>query len=386
MSRAFWLGSGVIFLDEVLYLAIVPLLPSFAARFDLSTVDVAMIVAVYPLFMLASSVPAGLLADRIGGRALLALGSGILVLASLAFAYAETEWQLWVARGVQGLTSGLTSTAGMAVIAQGAASARRATVIGLATAVQGLSTLAGPALGGYVAPAAGLEAAFLIPAAAALVLLVAFAWPGWDSGVVYRVPGWRETFERSARDPRVRAAVATLFVVGVAQGALYTLVPLSLAEVGYTPAGLGTIFMLGALLGLVLAPAAGRAADALGTVRVTAAAFAVVPLLMLALGFAPVAGLAAAATILVWPLLRTGGSLGFTLAAEQGPLGPGLATACGLAVAAWSLGAVAGPLAAGAVADVADSALSYAVLAGVVGLLTLRLGAGRFDQPARCAP
>jgi MFS family permease len=73
--------------------------------------------------MLAASLPGGLLADLVGGRRLLLAGSALLAVSSLGFAFAETEWHLWVARAAQGLTSGLTSRAGMAVIAD-AASAR----------------------------------------------------------------------------------------------------------------------------------------------------------------------------------------------------------------------------------------------------------------------
>ena len=36
MRRAFWLSSGVIFLDEVVYVALFPLLPMYASELGLS--------------------------------------------------------------------------------------------------------------------------------------------------------------------------------------------------------------------------------------------------------------------------------------------------------------------------------------------------------------
>ena len=40
MRRAFWLASAVIFLDEAVFIAILPLLPEYAERFGLSAAEV----------------------------------------------------------------------------------------------------------------------------------------------------------------------------------------------------------------------------------------------------------------------------------------------------------------------------------------------------------
>jgi DHA1 family solute carrier family 18 vesicular amine transporter 1/2 len=383
MSRRFWLSSGVIFLDETIYLAIVPLLPTFAALFDLTRLDVAILVAAYPLFMLGASLPGGLLADRLGPRRLLIVGSALLAVASLGFAYAESEWQLWAARAVQGLTSGLTSTAGMAVIADAAVPTLRATLIGLATSVQGMSTLAGPVLGGFLAPAIGIREAFLVPAGLAAVVLIGIALPGWDDMRPQERMTWRNAIGSSLSQRVVKGAVAAVLAVGLVQGAIQTLVPLALGEEGYSASALGTLFLVGSVLGLLLAPAAGRFADVFGVARVTTLAFLLVPPLVLALAVAPAAWVLAALLVLLVPLLRTGASLAFALGAEHAPLGRGLATGYGLVLSAWSLGAVAGPLIAGAIADAAGDAFGFAATAGLAALLVGGVAAAGRPQPAR---
>jgi MFS family permease len=294
--------------------------------------------------MLGASLPGGLLADRVGGRRLLVAGSALLAVSSLGFAFAATEWRLWVARAAQGLTSELTSTAGMAVIADADLPARRATLIGLATSVQGMSTLAGPALVGLLAPSGGIREAFLVPSGLAAVVLMGIALPGWNETLASERTSWRDALASWLSQRVVRGAVAA-----------------------------------------VLAPAAGRLADVFGVARVTTLAFLLVPPLVLALAVARTPWVSAALLVLLVPLLRTGAALAFALGAEHAALGRGLGTGNGHVLSAWSLGSVVGALAAGAIADVAGDALGFAATAGLAALLVTSLAASGRPQPAGCA-
>ena len=55
MRRLFFAVSATMFVDSLLYLAIVPLLPWYANRFDLSTFEAALLLASYPIAFLITT-------------------------------------------------------------------------------------------------------------------------------------------------------------------------------------------------------------------------------------------------------------------------------------------------------------------------------------------
>ncbi len=380
MRRVFLLSSATIFLDEVVYIALFPLLPEYAGKFDLSKTEVGLLLAAYPLLMLTSSLPAGLAVDRFGGRRLLAVGCALLILASLGFGFAANEWQLWAARALQGLASGLTSVAGMAVIAGGAVTGRRATLIGLAASVQGLSAFAGPALGGFLAPALGVETAFLLPAAFGALVLAAILYPGWPEEAAAASASLRSALVRPLRSPAARGGAACVLACGLAGSATQTLAPLRLGEDGFTASDLGAVFLVGAVLAVVGTPLAGRLADRRGVGRVSTLWALLPPLLLLAPALSETHWVVIVLLVALVPLNRVGGTLGYALGAEHAPLGAGLAAGYGLALSAWSLGAALGPIAAGTIADAAGDGTAFAATAALVATLVFPIARAR---PAR---
>jgi MFS family permease len=383
-SRAFWVPSAIIFLDEVVYLALIPLLPYYADRFELSKTEAGLMLAAYPLLVLAGSVPGGLLTDRRGARPVLLAGTILLIFASMGFAYADAAWMLWAARAAQGFSAGFTSVAGMAMIADSSHRSQRGSVIALAISLQGASTIVGPVVGGFVAAEFGVRIAMLMPAAfGAAVLLTAL--PG---GMGERVAATRHDLRKALIDPLrgrdVRAAAACMFAAGMWGGAVQTLTPLRLSEAGYSVRDLGALFLGAALLGLVLTPVAGRLADRRGTAPVMLAWSALVTGLLagLALPLKPV--LVAALLVALVPLVRVGGTLAYVRGAEYAPVGAGMGAGFGVTVTAWALGAVVGPLGAGAIADAAGDTPAFLAVAVANVLLTIPMRQGR--RRARTPP
>lgn len=372
MTRGFWLANAVILLDEVLYLAIIPLLPDYAERFDLSKAETGFLYAAYPILVLVSSVPAGLLSERVGARAMLLTGSGLLVAATASFAYAETAWQLWLTRALQGLTAGLVATAGMALIAGSAATARRATTIGTAFSIQGLSALAGYSLGGFAAPELGVAIAFLIPAGLGLVICVALILDRSIQPPVNPPPKLRVSLLGPIRSPPVRASIACFLAVGIIGSAVQTLGPLRLEAAGYSISDLGLIFIAGSLVSLAAPPIAGRVADRQGVVRTIGFWSVATPMLVIVLTVLPTPSWTTVVMLVaIVPLIRIGGTLAYARGADYAPLGGGLAAAYGILVGAWSLGAVIGPIAGGAIADSVgdpEAFLAAALAAGLLGV------------------
>src|SRR3954464_2450506 len=97
-------------MDAALYLAVVPLLPHYAEQFDLSRIEAGLIVACYPALVLITSVPAGGLTSRVGGRNLVIAAGLLFTAATLVFAFAPNAATLAGARALQGAASGIAWT------------------------------------------------------------------------------------------------------------------------------------------------------------------------------------------------------------------------------------------------------------------------------------
>src|SRR3954451_12607988 len=93
----------VVFVDTMFYAAITPLLPSLSDRFELSKTAAGVLAAAYPAGTFVGALPGGWLAARAGVRPTVLLGLGLLVVASIAFAFASSVVVLDVARFAQGM-------------------------------------------------------------------------------------------------------------------------------------------------------------------------------------------------------------------------------------------------------------------------------------------
>lgn len=123
----------------------------------------------------ASSVPGGLLADRLGRRVALLAGWAIYAAVYLGFAVADQAWQLWALLLLYGTYTGLTEGAAKALVADYTPAAHRGAGFGIFHAAVGLAALPASLLFGVFWAALGPRVAFSIGAglagvAAALLL------------------------------------------------------------------------------------------------------------------------------------------------------------------------------------------------------------------------
>ena len=103
LRRLLFLASSIVFLDTVFFAAIVPLLPTYAADFELTKTGAGVLAAAYPAGTFLGALPGGWLTARIGVRPTVVLGLTTLIASSLAFAFANSIVVLDLARFVQGL-------------------------------------------------------------------------------------------------------------------------------------------------------------------------------------------------------------------------------------------------------------------------------------------
>jgi MFS family permease len=373
VNRRFVLANATIMLDEVVYLALIPLLPTYVERFHLSKAEAGLIYAAYPILGLISAIPAGLLCDRIGPRRMLLASNMVFVIASVAFALADGELALWTARAMQGLASGASATAGMVMVARSASHGRRGRTIGLAAAFQGLSALGGPALGGLLVPAIGEAWAFALPAVAGVFVVTGLALLPADD-VEPHTFTWVSQVRSVVRNSDARAAAACFLAIGLVGGCVQTLAPLELGARGFSPEDIGLLFIVAALVGFPIVTAGGRFTDYAGVTVATRVWVAIVLVAVLGLATVDRRFLIAGLFGLFLTQVRVGGTIAYVRGAQAGAM-RAMASGFGVSVTAWAIGASVGPIAAGAIADASSDRVAY--LASAVALVALAAAALR---------
>ena len=146
--------------NALAYGTIIPLLYPFAERFGIGPVGMSLLFASFSLFQFIATPIMGRLSDQYGRRPLLIIslfGTGVSL---IMFGLAQTVWQLFLARIIDGITGGNISVA-QAVIADTTKGPERAKAFGMLGASFGFGFLLGPAIGGFLSSQYGLSAPFI---------------------------------------------------------------------------------------------------------------------------------------------------------------------------------------------------------------------------------
>jgi len=356
VRRLLLLVSVLVFVDTMLYAALTPLLPHLVH----SKSRAGILVAAYAAGALIGGLPGGVAAVRVGARRAVLVGLTAMGLASLGFAFAGGFWSLFASRLLQGLGSGFTWAGAFAWLLAAAPRDRRGELIGSAMGAAVFGALFGPVVGAAAA-LAGRAAVFAALASLAVVL----------GALTLRIESVPEE-EHPSVSAVVRALRHRLFAAGLALmalasllfGVLSTLAPLHLARAGWGAAAIGALWLGGAALETAESPLIGRLSDRRGRllpVRLGLAASVLVAA-GLALGLRPLAyGPLVVLGGLAFGALFTPAFILISDGAERSRLAQGMAF--GVMNAAWALGAVIGPAAAGAIAGVTGDAVPYVLAA-----------------------
>jgi MFS family permease len=366
VRRLIVLVSAAIFVDTVLFGAIIPLLPGYADDFGLTKLEAGLLLGAYGAGALLAGIPAGLVAHRIGSRALVITGLLALAASSIAFALAGDPLALGLSRLAQGMASAATWTGALAWVVGGTPRERRGEVLGTVFAFAVLGFIVGPMLGA-LAELVGIRSSFALLAVIVLVL-AGIAARSSPAPPDTPTPG---ATRRALRDASFVVGLWLALLPALLFGIIDVLVPLALDAEDWGAFAVAAVFVVSGLAEVAANPVIGRLSDRRG--RYVPIRWALGAWILVALGFALadapllIAGLVVAASIAAGGFYTPGMAL-VSDRAETAQLSRGLAF--GILNTAWALGAMTGPALGGALADALGDAAPY-LLGACVCALTL---------------
>jgi predicted MFS family arabinose efflux permease len=202
------------------------------------------------------------MAARVGVRPTVLAGLALMVLSSVAVAFASSILVLDIARFVQGVGGAASWAGAMGWLAGAAPPSKRGQMIGSAMGAAIAGALLGPVIG-VAADLAGFELVFCLIAAIGVGLMI------WT----LRTPAAKPLGDGSLRglvnalgDDRVRTGLLLVTIPGLLFGTLSVLGPLRLDELGATTVAIGAIWLLAAAFEAIVSPLAGRFSDRRGPI------------------------------------------------------------------------------------------------------------------------
>ena len=363
------------FLVALGYGIVAPALPVFASSFGVGVTAASAVVSALPVMRLVFAPVSGRLVARVGERTMYLAGLLVVAASTGACALATSYTQLLVFRGLGGIGSTMFTVSAFSLLFRLAPEGRRGQASGLFTGAFLLGGVTGPAFGGALV-AVDLRAPFVVYAVALVVAtIVVGALLARSRQVGVRRDGPEETpltLGAALRLPVYRASLVSALATGWAvQGVRIALVPLFVAvALGREPLWAGialTVFAVGD--GLVLLATsglsdrrgrrpvivAGLGLVALGTASLALATLPGVAGLVVLLGASAVAGAGAGL------LQPAQGAAVADLVGSRRSGGPALS---GFQMAA-DVGAIIGPIAAGALAENASFGVAFGLSAAI---------------------
>lgn len=382
LGREVLVLGGVAFFVMLGFGVVIPVLPVYVRSFGVGYLEVGAVVSVFALMRLIANPFVGMLVDRLGERAVLASGIGIVAVSSALVGLAADYPQLLLLRGVGGIGSAMFSVAAMTLLLRTTPPHRRGRAVGFYQGGFLVGGMAGPAIGGLLATIS-LTAPFFFYAGTlavagtlGLVMLRGSLVASADDE-----PRAAEPFRVVLRDRRYQAALLANFATGWASmGVRGALVPVLVVESLHREASwTGIAFAIAAVAQTLALVPAGRFVDTVGRRPAMLVAFPIAALALLAMAFV------GELWMLIAVLCVYGVAAAFLGTAPAAAVGDAAGGRGGRAVAVFQatadLGAIVGPLVAGALLD----AFSFPAAFGsaVVLMLLVPVLAARMPKETR---
>jgi predicted MFS family arabinose efflux permease len=384
VRRAVVTVYALLFLGQVVWSAIIPLLPAYKDDLGLTAVQTAALLTSASLAILVVSLPSGILADRLGPRWPVLAAAGVIVVTTAWQAVADGYVSLLAARTAFGLAYGLVWSTGPALVTTLVPPEQRARAMAVTMTMAGVGGVAGPALTAALAPAYGRGAPFAVCAAVAAVAAAVLLIVGGDAGrAPARTAGAsaRTVVDASMRDESVRASAILMAVGGAVGGVVNLLVPLTLRGEGMSTAEIGTVFTVASLVFVGTSAFVAREAPRAARLGIAASLIALVGVALLVLAAGGVLPTISATVVVRGVLVAALYTLTFPIGlagAESVGMGPG--SVAGLGNVSYAVAAVISPILAGAGAQSIGAGATFVAFA-VTSLAAAGVVAGSRLQP-----
>jgi MFS family permease len=380
VRRLVLLVSAIVLVETVFFSALAPLLPHYEDEVGLSKQAAGILTAIYAAGAIAGAIPGGALATRLGVKAAVVLGLVVMIVASVAFGFADSVWTLNAARFGQGVGSALAWTGALAWLVAAAPRERRGELIGVAMGSAVAGALFGPVLG-WTAAEVGTGPAFTAVAVVDAALLV---WAWTTPAPRPQTPQRLREVRGALRERTILTGFWFVTLAAVLLGVISVLGPLRLDELGWGALAISIAFFVSAGVEAVLAPLQGRWSDRRGPAAPIRVGLVGSIAFSLALIFVdarwPFIGLLVLAGI-AYGFFWVPGTTILSNGAEHAGLD--LAFAAMLLNLAWAPGDLVGAAAGGALADAFGDAVVYLVVIGLCAV-TLVVGVWRgLRRPVR---
>jgi DHA1 family multidrug resistance protein-like MFS transporter len=248
-----------------------PILPLYAKTFDVSFTLISLAISMYAFGRFLADLPVGLVADRLGRKPLMVVGTLLLTLTAFMNALARTFWEFLLYRLVQGLGSSMWMTSRTTLLADILKPEERGRIMSYFQAFMLLGSSAGPTIGGFVATRWGIQAPFFFYALTGLISLVlTIIWIKEPKGVRDRhtldsplsLKGVRRLLSNSSFS---MACLATFTVFFMRTGIRGTMIPLYADGVlGLNESSIGTVISYATIVNLIMTIPVGYAIDYFG--------------------------------------------------------------------------------------------------------------------------
>ena len=396
MSRRFWSGALHIYVPSLLMMLgqgmLIPALPNLAETYAVSAALAVQVVTIQQVGKFIAFIPTGAIVDRWGPKPPMVVGALVSVVCLLGAAATQNFALLLVTQFVWGFGQNMWMFGREIAAAEMVSAEQRGRAMSTLMGISGVGMALGPAIGGFLTEPVGVRGLFLIFAGiSAAILLLAVLHKAVR---IERPKSNRSMFDFTAFKeihPYFRLTYFILFIstfgVLLRTQVTNTMLPLYVeSELGYSPAVTGLLFTVHAIATFAIILPAGFVSDKRGRKWVAAPSALVAGITFLLLPFAdnPVA----IGAVLVFMGFASGMAMGsmttYTFDIVPVHLRGQLQA---LRRSFGEVGAIVGPLTAGAVASVSSPAVSFWVF------FPLLAGAGlalvffaREGLPTRRAP
>lgn len=355
-----------VFLGELSFSVIVPILPRQAERFGWNEIEVGLLIGSLGLSGLATAPFVGQLSNQMGPRRLFITGLALLATGTGVCAAGTAYGWMLTGRILQGIAVAVASAVGMAYIAKIYPAEQRGGAMGIMSGGFAAGAITGPAVGGVLFERVGYSAPFLLILVCTVMLALASAKALPKSHTSHI---GKDSFRALLAEPQVRLLVLCAALSMGVLGMLEAIVPLHLERsFGTGPAVIGLVFVGAALGQGVASPIAGIVADHRGTRFTMLTGLTLLAIAMIAVSasgsmFAIAASLCAAGVVSAFalvPILPKMAELGG--ASDE----TSHSTAYALLNSALDTGMMVGPLLGGVLLGVLDFTVSILIASAIL--------------------